>query len=75
MDLRRGEGSLWSLGQVGGLLVISFLTSESRWGTIAPSFLRQSWFMTVVPGKLLIASRFSLTGVPFCMINYTVALG
>lgn len=44
-------------------------------GTTSPRSPRQSWFMSVVLGRLLIAPPFSLTSVPFCMINYMVAVG
>ena len=36
MDLNRGDEPLWSLGQVGDLLVIFFLTDESGGGAYLP---------------------------------------
>lgn len=69
MDLRRGEGSLWSLGQGGGLLAISFLT-EKVGVTVSLTSPRQSCFMLVFPGKLLIASPLGVSGLPFWTIHY-----
>lgn len=73
VDLHRGEGSLWSLGQGDDLLVISFPTGE-RSGDHIPPF-SQTVLVYECWGRLLIAPPFSLTSVPFCMINYMVAVG
>lgn len=69
MDLHRWEGLLWSLGQGGGLLAISFLT-EKAGVTVSLTSPRQSCFMLVFPGKLLIASPLGVSGLPFWTIHY-----